>query len=90
MFKFGSRFTGTTELADQANLKSTEKGGKKKAATLQNIERVLDKKLILLVHDSKTSTWELPKIEWNVDDLTLRYVSQISRILLFDLASGLN
>ena len=75
LFKFGKRMTSTaTELDDASDPKSSEKGGKKKAAPLQNIERVLDKKMILLVHDSKTSNWELPKIEWTVTDHTLRYV----------------
>lgn len=81
MFKFGQRITASAasqELEEMSmDYKASDKGGKKKAAPLQNIERVLDKKLILLVHDAKTSNWELPKIEWTpTTDPTLRHAAE--------------
>ena len=44
----------------------------------QNIDHILDKKLILLVNDPNVagSSWELPKIEWKEDAASLREVCQ--------------
>ena len=44
---------------------------------LKNINRVMDKKLILLVYNDDLSDWELPTIEFLKED-TLRDVSAIN------------
>lgn len=43
--------------------------------SFNNVDYILDKKLVLLINDPITSTWQLPYIEWAANDLTLRTVS---------------
>ena len=52
----------------------------------QNIDHILDKKLILLVNDTNTpnSNWELPKIEWTEEDVSLRRVGYFICLFYFD------
>ncbi len=40
----------------------------------QNVDYILDKKLVLLVNDPITSTWQLPFAEWTAVDPSLRHV----------------
>ena len=43
---------------------------------LRTLDRILDKKLILIVYDSEKSVWHLPILEWNSTiDQSLRNVS---------------
>lgn len=47
---------------------------KRNIAELQNVDYILDKKLILLVNEDNTSNWGLPKAEWSITDTSLRQV----------------
>jgi hypothetical protein len=58
-----------------ANVKEQSKD--KLKSLFQNIDYILDKKLILLVNDPVTSTWQLPYAEWTAADLSLRNVRLI-------------
>jgi hypothetical protein len=49
-------------------------------AQLQNVDYILDKKLILLINEPNTSSWQLPKIEWSLSDVSLRQVSFLPKI----------
>lgn len=50
----------------------------------RNFDYVLDKKLILLVYEPDTSKWQLPKLEWSQNDLSLRMVCfLLARLLVF-------
>lgn len=50
--------------------------GRKNSGVSKTLDRVLDKKLILIVYDTTKSSWHLPKLEWDqsIDD-SLRKVS---------------
>lgn len=43
---------------------------------LQNVDYILDKKLILLVNDPATSTWQLPFVEWTNKDASLKNTAE--------------
>ena len=51
-----------------------ENSGKDKKLMLQNIDYILDKKLILLVSEPNSSVWQLPRIELALNDSSLRQV----------------
>lgn len=66
-FKFAERKLSTDfdkQNSDNANKKTL----------FQNVDYILDKKLILLVNEPNTCTWQLPKVEWSVKDASLRQV----------------
>lgn len=42
----------------------------------RNFDYVLDKKLILLVYEPDTSKWQLPKLEWSQNDVSLRMTAE--------------
>ena len=55
-------------------VKVNQNSDQKKA--LRTLDRILDKKLILIVYDNEKSVWHLPKLEWNnTIDQSLRNVS---------------
>ena len=78
-FKFGERKLG-------ANQPEFEPNSTNNKTNFQNIDHILDKKLILLVNDVNTpnSNWELPKIEWTEEDVSLRSVGYFVYFYLFD------
>jgi hypothetical protein len=45
-----------------------------KRAVLQNVDHILDRKLILLVNDKSSSDWQLPSIKLTPSDISLRNV----------------
>jgi hypothetical protein len=56
-----------------------------KKTVLQNVDHILDRKLILLVNDKSSSEWQLPSIKLMPSDMSLRNV-----ISLFHLVSIFN
>ncbi len=66
-FNFAERKTSASE-SGETNLK-------KPAGVLKNLDRILDKKLVLLVFNQERSQWELPEMQWVQDDKSLRSVS---------------
>lgn len=66
-FQFGKRKTSA-----QFDKECAEKENKK--LLLQNIDYILDKKLILLVSEPNSSVWQLPKVELALNDSSLRQV----------------
>ncbi|RNA09918.1 transcription initiation factor IIA subunit 2 [Brachionus plicatilis] len=47
-----------------------------KKLLLQNIDNILDKKLILLVSEPNSSVWQLPIVELNLEDASLRQTAE--------------
>jgi len=43
---------------------------------LKNVDHILDKKVVLLVHDKATDSWQLPNMEWTEEDSSLRSTSE--------------
>ena len=74
-FKFGQRNLSKDSPIETEGSDHIKKDDfKKKRAILQNVDRILDKKLIFLIHDPIKSTWELPKLQWSPKDQSLREV----------------
>lgn len=72
MFKF----------ADRNSSSDLEKSGTNRQSYLKNVEFLLDKKLILLVNEpGKSAHWRLPKLEWTLNDKSLRNVIFLLNIL---------
>jgi len=69
-FKFADRQTNNTA--------ETLTGLKKPTGVLNNIDRILDKKLILLVYDAEKSKWALPEIKYTQTDPSLRHTAERS------------
>jgi hypothetical protein len=60
---------------DRIQKEGNQQGNKENMKTLfQNVDYILDKKLILLINDPVTSTWQLPYAEWTGADSSLRQV----------------
>ena len=57
-FSFAERKLSTD--VDEKNIEL-----KKRPNVLKTLDRVLDKKLILITYDPERSLWQLPKLEWN-------------------------
>lgn len=57
---------------------------KKPAGVLKNLDKVLDKKLLLIVYNPQKSQWQLPEMEWSQTDESLRNTAQRSVNLLYD------
>lgn len=53
-------------------------GLKKPEGVLKNLDRILDKKLLLIVYDPVKSQWQLPELQWNKEDDSLRHTAQKS------------
>ncbi|CAF0805276.1 unnamed protein product [Brachionus calyciflorus] len=47
-----------------------------KKLLLQNIDYILDKKLILLVSEPNSSVWQLPKVDVSLNDVSLRQTAE--------------
>jgi len=74
-FNFAERKTSATE--------SAETDLKKPTGVLKNLDRILDKKLVLLVYNQERSQWELPEMQWIQDDKSLRSVSGVNLTVFY-------
>lgn len=70
-FTFADRKTGKDGMGEQTAVK-------KPAGVLKNLDKVLDKKLVLIVYNQAKSQWQLPEMEWSQSDESLRNVSNDS------------
>ena len=74
-FKFADRKTNAAyNLENQTNNNNIESNS---TGVLKNMDRILDKKLILLVYDQDKSIWQLPKLRWEPNEISLRYVGRL-------------
>ncbi len=65
-FTFAERLVGVAE----------QTAVKKPTGVLKNLDKVLDKKLVLIIYNQEKSQWQLPETQWNPNDQSLRTVSK--------------
>jgi hypothetical protein len=70
------------KLASDFDAQMKGESKEKLKSLFQNVDYILDKKLILLVNDPITSTWQLPFAEWTAVDPSLRHVIFFCKNLL--------
>ncbi len=77
-FKFADRKTNAVyNLENQTHNNNNNNNENSPTGVLKNMDRILDKKLILLVYDQEKSIWRLPKLRWEPDEISLRYVGRL-------------
>jgi len=75
-FKFADRKTNDVYNLENQTNNNNNNNENSPTGVLKNMDRILDKKLILLIYDQEKSIWQLPKLRWEPDEISLRYTGE--------------